>query len=127
MIFAPLPRKQSIIPWPKYFLSHNAFSIFISNIYSDIVIADPTLIEEKRAEATVVFGLNSYRELCGLHFGGITLASINVLLKCANQGAKRANSIVALIKSKLEEDTQKRYAPWYTNQKYVCDLFLFFS
>lgn len=34
----------------------------------DIAIADPSLIEERRSEATVVFGLNSYRELCGLHF-----------------------------------------------------------
>lgn len=100
--------------WVRYFSSNIAIttdhltSTIVIFICSDIVIADPSLIEEKRAEATVVFGLNSYRELCGLHFGGITLASLQVLLRCANQGAKRANGIVTLIKSKLEEDTQKR-------------------
>lgn len=67
-------------------------------------------MEEKRSEATVVFGLNSYRELCGLHFGGITLASLELIIKCANQGAKRANAIVQQIKQALEEDQQKRYA-----------------
>lgn len=75
---------------------------------SKTVIADPSLIEERIAEATAVFGLNSYRELCGLHFGGVTLASVHVLIKCATQGAKRANGIVKLIKDKLEEDAKKR-------------------
>lgn len=73
------------------------------------MIADPSLMEEKRSEATVVFGLNSYRELCGLHFGGITLASLELLIKCANQGAKRANKIVKQIKQALEQDEKKRY------------------
>lgn len=76
----------------------------------EIVIADPSLMEERRSEATVVFGLNSYRELCGLHFGGITLASLEVLIKCANQGAKRAKKIVKQIKTALEEDEKRRYA-----------------
>lgn len=73
-----------------------------------IVIADPSLLEEKRSEATVVFGINSYRELCGLHFGGITIASLNQLIKCANQGAKRANAVVKQIKNALEIDAQNR-------------------
>lgn len=66
------------------------------------------MIEERRSEATVVFGLNSYRELCGLHFGGITLASLELLIKCANQGAKRASKIVQQIKKALETDEQER-------------------
>lgn len=74
----------------------------------EIAIADPSLIEERRSEATVVFGLNSYRELCGLHFGGITLASLELLIKCANQGAKRAKNIVKQIKAALEEDEKRR-------------------
>lgn len=75
-----------------------------------IAIADPSLLEERRSEATVVFGINSYRELCGLHFGGITLASLEVLIKCANQGAKRANTVVKQIKSALEADEKQRSA-----------------
>lgn len=75
-----------------------------------IAIADPSLLEERRSEATVVFGINSYRELCGLHFGGITLASLEVLIKCANQGAKRANTVVKQIKAALEADEKRRSA-----------------
>lgn len=68
------------------------------------------MLEERRSEATVVFGINSYRELCGLHFGGITLASLEVLIKCANQGAKRANAVVKQIKAALEADEKQRSA-----------------
>ncbi|XP_031627984.1 exosome complex component RRP45 [Contarinia nasturtii] len=73
-----------------------------------IAIADPSLLEERRSEATVVFGINSYRELCGLHFGGITLASLELLIKCANQGAKRANAVVKQIKAAIEADEKRR-------------------
>lgn len=75
---------------------------------SAIAIADPSLLEERRSEATVVFGINSYRELCGLHFGGITLASLEMIVKCANQGAKRANAMVQQIKAALEADEKRR-------------------
>lgn len=85
-----------------------SFAIFGEN--GEIAIADPSLMEERRSEATVVFGLNSYRELCGLYFGGITLASLELLLKCSNQGAKRANNIVKQIKAALEADEQRRAA-----------------
>lgn len=56
----------------------------------------------------MMFGINSYRELCGLHFGGITLASLELLIKCANQGAKRANAVVKQIKAALEADEKRR-------------------
>lgn len=56
----------------------------------------------------MVFGLNSYRELCGLHLGGTTLTSSQLLLKCANRGAHRANAIVKIIKQSLEDDTKIR-------------------
>lgn len=66
-------------------------------------------MEERRSEANIVFGLNSYRELCGLHFGGMTLASPQLLIKCASQGAKRANAVVQLVQRTLEEDSRKRF------------------
>lgn len=83
---------------------------FVPLINRSIAIADPSLLEERRSEATVVFGINSYRELCGLHFGGVTLTSLEVLLKCANQGAKRANQVVKQIKAALEADEKQRSA-----------------
>lgn len=72
------------------------------------MIADPSLLEERRSEANVVFGINAYRELCGLHFGGITLASLELLIKCANQGAKRAKNVVKQIKAAVQADENKR-------------------
>lgn len=61
-------------------------------------------MEERVSEANLVFGLNSYRELCGIHFGGITLTSSELLLKCAKRGAKRAKFVVDLIKDALQKD-----------------------
>lgn len=73
-----------------------------------IVIADPSLLEERRSEANVVFGINAYRELCGLHFGGTTLASLELLIKCANDGAKRARAVVKQIREALYADEKRR-------------------
>ncbi|KAG4075820.1 hypothetical protein HA402_003646 [Bradysia odoriphaga] len=71
-------------------------------------IADPTAMEERVSEANLVFGLNSYRELCGLHFGGITLTSSELLLQCATRGAKRAKLLVEMIKDALQRDETSR-------------------
>lgn len=56
----------------------------------------------------LVFGINAYRELCGLHFGGITLASLQLVIQCSNQGAKRAKHVVNKIKNALELDAKSR-------------------
>lgn len=60
------------------------------------------------AEANLVFGLNSYRELCGLHFGGVTLSSSQLFLRCASRGAKHAKWFVDRIKEALKMDEQDR-------------------
>lgn len=60
------------------------------------------------AEANLVFGLNSYRELCGLHFGGVTMTSSQLLLKCATRGAKHAMQVVTQIKEALRLDEELR-------------------
>lgn len=76
--------------------------------FSGTAVADPTAMEERVAEANLVFGLNSYRELCGIHFGGITLTSSELLLQCATRGAKRAKFVVDLIKDALQKDETSR-------------------
>jgi exosome complex component RRP45 len=73
-----------------------------------IAVADPTCLEERVAEASLVFGINSYRELCGLHLGGTTLTSADLLLRSTTSAAKRAKFIVDLIKSSLAEDEELR-------------------
>lgn len=57
-----------------------------------------------------MFGLNSYRELCGLHFGGVTMASSQLLLKCAARGAGHARYVVQLVKDAVRADAALRAA-----------------
>lgn len=71
-------------------------------------VADPSYIEERVSEAAIVFGINSYKELCGLHLGGVTLTNSALLLSCATKGAKRAKIVVDLIKRTLETDAELR-------------------
>ncbi|XP_021709561.1 exosome complex component rrp45 [Aedes aegypti] len=73
-----------------------------------LAIADPTYLEERVAEAKIVFGMNSYGELCGLHLGGVTLTSSDLLLRTATKAAKRARTIVQKIKDVVQEDASKR-------------------
>lgn len=73
-----------------------------------LAVADPTYLEERVAEAKIVFGMNSYGELCGIHLGGITLTSSDLLLRTATKAAKRARTIVQKIKDVIQEDAEKR-------------------
>ncbi|XP_065076962.1 uncharacterized protein Rrp45 [Ochlerotatus camptorhynchus] len=73
-----------------------------------LAVADPTYLEERVAEAKIVFGMNSYGELCGIHLGGITLTSSDLLLRTATKAAKRAKTIVQKIKDVIQEDAEKR-------------------
>ncbi|XP_055588352.1 uncharacterized protein LOC129740634 [Uranotaenia lowii] len=73
-----------------------------------ITVADPTYLEERVAEAKIVFGMNSYGELCGIHLGGITLTSSDLLLKTAMKAANRARTIVQKMKDIIQEDSEKR-------------------
>ncbi|GAB0095951.1 hypothetical protein DMENIID0001_113920 [Sergentomyia squamirostris] len=65
-------------------------------------------LEERVAEAKVVFGLNSYQELCGLHLGGISLLSSGFIIDLANRGGKHARKHIEMMKALLEEDSKKR-------------------
>uniref|UniRef100_A0AAG5CPR8 Exosome complex component RRP45 n=1 Tax=Anopheles atroparvus TaxID=41427 RepID=A0AAG5CPR8_ANOAO len=73
-----------------------------------VAIADPTNLEERVAEAKMVFGLNSYGELCGLHLGGITLTSANLLLRTSKKAGERARIVVDKIKAAIMKDGADR-------------------
>lgn len=73
-----------------------------------LAIADPSKLEERVSEANIVFGINSYKELCGLHLGGTTLTNPQLLLRCAEKGTKRARKLVDLIKETLAKDADQR-------------------
>lgn len=71
-------------------------------------MADPSYIEGCVSEANIVFGINAYKELCGVHLGGITLTSPQLLLRCVNKGAERAKMIVTMIKEAVAKDSAVR-------------------
>ncbi|XP_053669989.1 uncharacterized protein LOC128720351 [Anopheles nili] len=73
-----------------------------------VAIADPTYLEERVAEARMVFGINSYGELCGLHLGGITLTSADLLLRTSMKASKRARIVVEKIKTAIQKDCEDR-------------------
>uniref|UniRef100_A0A336MRQ4 Exosome complex component RRP45 n=1 Tax=Culicoides sonorensis TaxID=179676 RepID=A0A336MRQ4_CULSO len=73
-----------------------------------LAIADPTKIEECISEANIVFGINAYKELCGIYLGGITLTSQELLLRCVNKGAQQAKLVVDSIKAAVEKDSNLR-------------------
>ncbi|XP_035891465.1 exosome complex component rrp45 [Anopheles stephensi] len=73
-----------------------------------IAVADPTYLEERVAEAKMVFGINSYGELCGLHLGGTTLTSSDLLLRTSMKASKRARLVVEKIKAAIQKDSVGR-------------------
>ncbi|XP_004535179.1 exosome complex component RRP45 [Ceratitis capitata] len=73
-----------------------------------LAIADPSVLEERVADSALVFGLNSFRELCCLNLGGTTLTSSNLLLQCATRAARRAKFVVDYVKEVLELDKLAR-------------------
>lgn len=84
-----------------------SFAIFESGEFS---IADPTALEERVAQSSLVFGLNSYQELCGLHLGGIFLTSADLMIRTASRAAKQAKYMVDVIRRAVEADTVAREA-----------------
>lgn len=76
--------------------------------FREIVVADPTGLEESVAEAYLAVGLNSYRELCGLHFGGKAQVEAKLILDITKKAAERAATVVQLIKESIEKDSKAR-------------------
>lgn len=77
--------------------------------FRSVIVGDPNLLEENTAEAHLILGLNSYKELCGLHLGGSAMMSVEDIQSYAQKGAKRAHDVVQQIKKVLEEDAEKRF------------------
>lgn len=71
-------------------------------------VADPTALEERVSDASLVLAVNSYKELCCMHLTGVTLTSPSLILHCSEMAASRAKRIVDFIKSALEEDGTQR-------------------
>lgn len=77
-------------------------------MYSEFIVADPSLIEEGIADAHLSVGLNAYKELCGLHLGGNAELTPDVILATTTKAAGRATIVVDLIKKALSDDHSSR-------------------
>lgn len=84
-----------------------SFAIFES---VEFAVADPTALEERVSQSSVVFGINSYQELCALHLGGSFLTTPDLMIRTATVAAKQAKSFVSLIRSAVEADKVDRDA-----------------
>ncbi|XP_066154347.1 uncharacterized protein Rrp45 [Euwallacea fornicatus] len=76
----------------------------------DYIIIDPTLLEERVADASLNIGLNAYKELCGLHLGGKAQVTPRLILETTNKAANRAGKVVEMIKAAVEKDTNEKLA-----------------
>lgn len=72
---------------------------------------DPTYIEEKVGVAELTLGVNSYRELCSLHFDYLTktMTVKDVISAVSNDAANYAIKLVQQIKEAVIKDVQSRY------------------
>ncbi|KAL9878851.1 exosome complex component Rrp45 [Glossina fuscipes fuscipes] len=75
-----------------------------------IAVADPTVAEERTSDTEMIFGINSFGELCCLNLGGSSLTSPTLLLQCSKKAAKHAKRVVDLVKKSLENDSEAREA-----------------
>lgn len=72
---------------------------------------DPTYIEERVGVAELTLGMNSYRELCSLHFDYLTktMTVEDVISTVSNHAANYATKLVQDIKETVAKDVQSRY------------------
>lgn len=84
-------------------------------IFSNFILADPTLLEENVAATHITIGLNAYKELCGLHLGGKAELAMDVILGVTRKAAKRAEIVISKIKEELENDRKTRFESCFTD------------
>ncbi|XP_046802172.1 exosome complex component RRP45 isoform X1 [Lucilia cuprina] len=73
-----------------------------------IAVADPTIMEERTSESQMIFGINSFRELCCLNLGGSSLTSSTLLLQSSKRASNQAKKVVDIVKQTLENDLAAR-------------------
>lgn len=71
---------------------------------------DPTYTEERVGVARLTLGVNSYRELCSLHFDYLTktMTVEDVISTVSNYAASYAAKLVQQIKETVSKDIQSR-------------------
>lgn len=71
---------------------------------------DPTYLEERVGVAQLTLGINSYRELCSLHFNYLTktMTVEDVISAVSNYAANYAVQLVQQIKEAVNYDVETR-------------------
>ncbi|XP_014472954.1 PREDICTED: exosome complex component rrp45 isoform X2 [Dinoponera quadriceps] len=92
-------------------LFHYPVCISFITFESGNTIMDPTYTEERVGVARLTLGVNSYRELCSLHFDYLTktMTVEDVISAVSNHAATYAAKLVQQIKETVTEDIQSRY------------------
>ncbi|KOC71294.1 Exosome complex component RRP45 [Habropoda laboriosa] len=92
-------------------LYHYPVCVSFITFESGNTVMDPTYIEERVGVAQLTLGINSYRELCSLHFNYLTktMTVEDVISAVSNYAANYAAKLVQQIKEVVVHDVEARY------------------
>lgn len=79
---------------------------------SGVTVMDPTYMEERVGVAQLTLGVNSYAELCSLHFDYLTktLTVEDVISVASSYAAKHATQLIQQIKEVVAKDISLRFS-----------------
>ncbi|XP_031838093.1 exosome complex component Rrp45 [Nomia melanderi] len=92
-------------------LYHYPVCVSFITFESGNTIMDPTYLEERVGVAQLTLGINSYREVCSLHFNYLTktMTVEDVISAVSNYAANYATTLVQQIKEAVASDVEARY------------------
>ncbi|XP_066593997.1 exosome complex component RRP45 isoform X2 [Prorops nasuta] len=92
-------------------LFHYPLCVSFITFENGTTVMDPTYLEERVGVAQLTLGLNSYRELCCLHFDYLTktMKIEDVVSAVSNKAANHAYELITYIKNIVAKDVNARY------------------
>ncbi|XP_043268586.1 exosome complex component rrp45 isoform X2 [Venturia canescens] len=105
-------------------LFHYPICISFATFENGRSVIDPTYMEERLSVAQLTLGLNSYREVCSLHFDYTARTGIvtDVISAVSNKAANHCAKIVKLIREVVKQDIQTRYDKESATSESTCRL-----
>lgn len=73
-------------------------------MYSELLVVDPTRLEEKVKEGDMTITMNVHKEICALSKAGGTPLPMDKIHQCSQIALVKVKDTTELIQSKLEED-----------------------
>ena len=92
-------------------LYHYPVCVSFITYESGNTILDPTYLEERVGVAQLTLGINSYREVCSLHFNYLmkTMTVQDVISAVSSYAANYATDLIQQIKEAVARDVEARY------------------